>query len=110
MFIFNISGFSLLLFLGLVALDAGDWKNALKLFEACWHLRQQCLYRNHKDLNECGDAMAKCYSLLGKMTCLNCSHKSLFINISTKVGHCHPMRCHGTKCWRSSKCLLGSMK
>jgi hypothetical protein len=54
------------LFLGSVALDVGDMKEALKKFENCWNLRQQCLYRNHRDLSACGDQVAKCYSMLGK--------------------------------------------
>ncbi|GFG35904.1 hypothetical protein Cfor_05261 [Coptotermes formosanus] len=50
---------------GVVALDTGDIKQALKKFEACWYLRQQCLYRSHKDLTTCVDQLAKCYSMLG---------------------------------------------
>lgn len=58
--------FPLLLFLGVMALDIGDMKQALKKFEACWYLRQQCLYKSHKDLTTCVDQLAKCCSMLGK--------------------------------------------
>lgn len=51
---------------GIMALDIGDMKQALKKFEACWYLRQQCLYKSHKDLTTCVDQLAKCYSMLGK--------------------------------------------
>ncbi|XP_021932938.1 SET and MYND domain-containing protein 4-like isoform X1 [Zootermopsis nevadensis] len=50
---------------GSMALDMGDMKEAVKKFEACWNLRQRCLYRSHKDLSACGDQVAKCYSMLG---------------------------------------------
>jgi hypothetical protein len=58
-------------FLGSVALDVGDMTEALKMFECCWHLRRQCLYRSHKDLTACIDQVAKCYSMLGKPTFLH---------------------------------------
>ncbi|XP_067002891.2 SET and MYND domain-containing protein 4 isoform X2 [Anabrus simplex] len=51
---------------GSTALEMGNVKEALQLFQTCLRLQKDCLYKNNKDLMACKDKIAKCYAVMGE--------------------------------------------